>query len=84
VGVIYDKTPEEELSGDRFGGLGAGKVSVPCTVASFQAVAHPETASYPNGNGVVPHSAGRVNSQESPPSHGAMTTVPACLGMSSQ
>jgi len=59
----------------------AAKLSVPHALYDFHAAAHPETLSHPNDNGVVPHPAGRVNNQESPPSAGSITTALKCLSM---
>jgi len=62
-------------------GILVARVSVPCALPNFQSAAHPPSLSRPNYNGVLPHPAGRVNGQESPPSAGAITKATAHLGI---
>jgi hypothetical protein len=78
---ICDKT---SAGGQVMTGLGIlmTKVSACHALYNFQATAQPGTFSGLNCNEVVPHHSGRVNSQESPPSAGAISTAPACLGTS--
>jgi hypothetical protein len=71
---------KKKSSDDRSEDCSGQSVSPLCHI-QLPAAAHPETFSHPNYNGVLPHPAGRLNSQESP-SAGVITTVPAWVGVS--
>jgi len=46
-------------------GILLAMVLVPCSISNLWPAAYPESLTYPNNNGVVPLTAGRVNGQES-------------------